>query len=181
MKKILIGLGLAALLSGCLDTGLIGVLSSDIDFLSNYTRTDNNKTEQVICRNKNDTEVTLSFTFTGKTSDFASFRVKIFGSTTTASDYTSPVFNVIASPDPTVANPAVPVGNRITVTFGFASNTSPYIAPKLNTQALVVKPIPVNTVKIGSADLRLTITDRLGSSASSNFLVREIPVYSPCP
>jgi hypothetical protein len=176
VKKIIFGLGLVALLSGCLDTGLISVLSSDVSFTSNYTRTANNKTEQVICRNKNDTILTLSFGFNGRLADFSSFRVKIFGSTTADSDYTSPVFEV--SPTPSAG--VTVNGNVITVQFGFPANTSPYSSP-LKPQAVVVTPVPVNTTKIGSADLRLTITDVRGTSASSNFLVREIPVYSPCP
>jgi hypothetical protein len=179
VKKILIGLGLAALLSSCLDTGLISVVSGDVDFKSNYIRTSGGVTEQVICRNKNDTLLTLSFTFNGRASDFKSFQVRIFGKETSASNYDSPVFEVFPTPSAGVDV----VGNRITVQFGFPANTSPYAAP-VNPQAVIVvpapNPIPVNTVKIGAADLRLRITDVSGNSAASSFLVQEIPVFNPC-
>jgi hypothetical protein len=185
VKKILIGVGLAALLSSCLDTGLISVFSDDIGFKSNYIRTTQSKTEQVLCFNKSDNVVELSFSFNGRTSDFASFRAKIFGTKTSQFDFLSNVFKVVSVPqNPPAIDEVVPVGKRISVAFGFPANQVPYNAPNLVPQAVVVNPnpTPVPTATfIGSADLQLTITDSRGASATSSILVKAIPVYNNCP
>ena len=179
MKKFLIGLGLAAMLSGCVSTGLIAVFSDDIDFRSNYVlRSSGSPDRYVICRNK-DTEIYLDFRFSGNVSDFSSFNVQLSG-TKTGQAYSSPTLNV----SPQTSAGVEVVGSRIRVTFLFAPNTTPYNKP-VSTQAVVVTPvptpIPTTITPIGFLNLNLKITDSTGSSASSNFLVSDIRVYDNCP
>ena len=180
MKKLLIGLGLAAMLSGCVSTGLIAVFSDDIDFRSNYVlRSSGSPDRYVICRNK-DTEIYLDYRFSGSVNDFASFNVQLSG-TTTGQVYSSPTLNV----SPQTSAGVEVRGSRIRVAFTFAPNTVPYNKP-VSTQAVVVTPtnptpIPTNITSIGFLNLNLKITDSTGSSASSNFLVNDIRVYNNCP
>ena len=179
MKKFLIGLGLAAILSGCVSTGLITVFSDDIIFGSNYTLENSNSSKRfVICQNK-ETQIFLDYRFSGNVNDFASFNAQLSGSTTGQS-YSSPTLNVSPS---TSAGVEID-GKRIRVIFTFAPGLVPYSKP-VSTQAVIVTPVPTpipTTINaIGSLNLNLKITDSTGSSASSNFLVRDIPVYNNCP
>ncbi len=178
MKKLLIGLGLAAMLSGCVSTGLISVFSDDISFGSNYVLRNSSSDKPVICFNK-ETEVRLEFNFVGKRSDFSSFQVVLTGQET-KQEFPSKVLNV--SPTPALG---VTVDNqRVKVTFTFPANQVPYSQP-VRTQAVIVTPVnPPNQTPAtykGALNLNLKITDSSGSSASSNFLVNDIPVYDNCP
>lgn len=179
MKKLLIGLGLAAMLSGCVSTGLITVFSDDIDFGSNYVLKSSGSPDRfVICQNK-ETLIFLNYRFSGNVNDFASFNAELAG-TTTGQVYSSPKLNV--SPN-TSAGVEVD-GQRIRVIFTFAPGFVPYSKP-VSAQAVIVTPvptpIPTTITPIGSLNLNLKITDSTGSSASSNFLVRDIRVYNNCP
>ena len=179
MKKFLIGLGLAAMLSGCVSTGLITVFSDDIEFGSNYVlRSSGSPDRFVICQNK-ETLIFLNYRFSGSVNDFASFNAQLSGSTTGQS-YSSPTLNV----SPNTSAGVEVEGKRIRVIFSFAPGSVPYSKP-ISTQAVIVAPvptpIPATINAIGSLNLNLKITDSTGSSASSNFLVRDIPVYNNCP
>ncbi len=179
MKKILIGIGLAAVLSGCISTGLITVFSDDVTFTSNYVENRGALQVAAICDNKNDTQVTLSFRFSGRISNFQSFRVRLKGDTAARPAYESPSF-ILNPPSPGVSIS----GQRITVTFGFATGTVPFKNPALMPQALVVNPVvpPVLVpFKKGALNLALQITDSDGSSVGSSTLVDAIPVWDNCP
>jgi hypothetical protein len=180
MKKLLIGLGLAAMLSGCASTGLITVFSSDTTLSSNYVeRKPDGREVAAICDNKNDTSVTLSFSFVGERTDFQSFQAILFGTTNARPQYSSPVFSI----NPPSAGVSVN-GKTVTVTFLFAQRTVPYQNPSVRPQAVVVNPVnpPVQNppTRIGALDLRLKIADRTGGEASSTILVSAIPVWDNC-
>lgn len=176
MKKLLIGLGLAAALSGCVGTGLITVFGSDIAFESNYIlRTQGSSDTPVICYNK-PTDVYLAFNFDGRPENFSSFQVRLVGRQN-GQVYTSPVLRVYPTPSAGVTVN----GSRVGVQFGFSANTVPYQNP-IKPQAVIVNPVPVQpaATRIGTLDLTLSITDSSGTTATSSILVPGIPVYTNC-
>jgi hypothetical protein len=175
VKKILLGLGLAAAMSSCVGTGLITVFGSDIAFESDYVLQQGSSQRPVICYNK-PTNIYLAFNFDGRAENFSSFQVRLVGRQN-EQVYTSPVLKVY--PDP---SPGVTVnGSRVGVQFGFSANTVPY-ANSVTPQAVIVNPKPVQpaATQIGTLDLTLSISDRNGTTATSSVLVPGIPVYDNC-
>jgi hypothetical protein len=170
MKKILMFASLIALagaLSSCLDTGLVSI--SDIRFTSDWTIVKNGTTRYVVCSNQQ-TQVTYSFSVSGigylKNWDSV-FVGKVTGDTV-------PFFGKTISDSDVILS-----GNTVSVSTNFVN------APRSGTpRAVVVTPIP-NPTGNGALDLRLTIRDTQGGSATgliSNFsLADAIPVVDNCP
>jgi hypothetical protein len=169
MKKILMFASLIALagaLSSCLDTGLVSI--SDIRFTSNWTvKNTDGTTRYVVCSNQQ-TQVTYSFGVSGinnlKNWD-SIFIGKVTGDTV-------PFYNKTLFDSDVIVN-----GNNVSVSTNFVN------APRsVKPRAVVVIPNPTGT---GSLDLRLTIRDTQGGSATgliSNFsLADAIPVVDNCP
>ena len=168
MKKILLGVGLAALLAGCLDTGLVSVDAFTIKFVSQY-RSDSGKS--YICDNK-DTDVLIQFDAVERQPGaLTRFKGTLFGRKT--GDYQIPAGDILISETRFYQK----TGNTYKYVVTIAPYKSPLNAPlkpqALTPQALVVtpvpKPLPANPNVIGTAELRLAVFDTAGSSSSGSF------------
>ncbi len=178
MKKILLGVGLAALLSSCLDTGLVFVDAFKIKFISQY-RSDSGKS--YICDNK-DTDVFIQFDAVERQSGaLTRFKGTLFGKKT--GDYQVPAGDILVSQ----TNLYEKSGDTYKYVVTIPAQTAPLNAPlqpqSLKPQALVVvpapKPLPANPNVIGTTELRLAVFDSAGASSSGSFGDR-IDVINNC-
>jgi hypothetical protein len=163
VKKILIGIGLTALLAGCLDTGLVYVDAFKIKFTSEY-RTNGGKS--YICDNK-ETVVFIQFDAEERQPGaLTRFKGTLSGNIT--GNYTIPAGDILISN----VNQYEKSGN----TYKYVVNIAPRSAPlnsRVLPQALVVvpvqKPLPANPNVIGTSELSLAIFDSAGASSSGSF------------
>jgi hypothetical protein len=182
VKKILIGLGLAALLSSCLDTGRVSVF--DTNFTSEFRDTSN---RYVICDNRK-TQVTISFTFNEVAPGaFVSWKTILNGNQT-GTGYTLEDFGANGTLS---LRPTLPPGvtwntstNRVSYTIEIFPKTAP-LSQKLTAQAIVVVPapivdIPAQVTPLGFTKLNLRITDDAGTSVQA-FVGDQIRVVDNCP
>ena len=181
MKKILVGIGLAALLAGCLDTGRVSVF--DTNFTSEFKDAEN---RFVICDNRK-TQVTISFSFSETfPNSFASWKTILNGNQT-GSNYSLEDFGANGVLTLRPLSPGVSWNtntNRVSYTIEIAPGTAP-LNQKLSTQALVVVPkpptsIPTQDPPLGFTKLNLRVTDDAGNSVQA-FLGDRIRVVSNCP
>ncbi len=168
MKKILLGVGLAALLSSCLDTGLVFVDAFKIRFVSEY-RSDSGKS--YICDNK-ETNVFIQFdAIERKPGALVRFKGTLFGKKT--GNYEIPAGDILVSQ----TNFYEKNGDTYKYVVAIPAQTAPLNAPlepqALKPQALVVvpvqKPLPANPNVIGTTELRLAVFDSAGASSSGSF------------
>jgi hypothetical protein len=182
VKKILIGIGLAALLSSCLDTGRVSVY--DTNFTSEFKDAAN---RFVICDNRK-TQVTISFTFNESVpNSFASWKTILNGDIT-GSEYKLEDFGqngvLVLRPTKTSGVQWDTSTNRVSYTIEIAPNTAP-LNQKLSTQAIIVVPKPPESIAtqdppLGYTKLNLRITDDTGTSVQA-YLGDRIRVVTNCP
>ncbi len=182
MKKILIGVGLATLLSSCLDTGRVSVY--DTNFTSEFKDTAG---RFVICDNRK-TEVTISFSFSEKFPEsFASWQTILNGDKT-GSDYKLEDFGqngvLVLRPTKTPGVIWNTSTNRVSYTVEIAALTAP-LSSKLTTQAIIVVPKPPSEIPSqdpphGYTKLNLKIVDDAGNSVQA-YLGDRIRVVTNCP
>ncbi|MFN3265244.1 MAG: hypothetical protein ACK41E_00225 [Deinococcales bacterium] len=163
MKKIFFNLGLAALLSSCLDTGLVYVDAFSIRFTSEY-RTAAGKS--YICDNR-DTNVFIQFDATERRPGaLTRFKGTLFGRQT--GDYTLPAGDILVSNTAQYQKS----GDTYSYIVTIPAKSAPLNAP-LKPQAVVVeptpKPLPANPNVIGTARLELEVFDSAGGSAKGAF------------
>jgi hypothetical protein len=163
VKKILMGLGLAAFLSSCLDTGLVYVDAFTIQFTSEY-RTAGGKS--YICDNK-ETNVFIQFDAVERQPGaLIRFKGTLFGRKT--GDYTVPAGDILVSN----MNQYQKSGNTYSYVVTLPAQSAPLSAP-LKVQAVVVvpapKPLPTTPNVIGTSRLELAVFDSANASSSGSF------------
>jgi hypothetical protein len=162
VKKILLGVGLAALLSSCLDTGLVYVDAFKIKFTSEYRA----GSKSYICDNR-ETNVFIQFDAEERQAGaLTRFKGTLFGKQT--GSYTLPAGDILISQ----TNLYQKSGNTYSFVVTIPPKSAPLVAP-LKPQAVIVvpapKPVPSVPNIIGTTELRLQVFDSAGATASGSF------------